>query len=41
LKKQYTNKEGPFSEKETSKGKGATPEPFKTKTTKSKAYTCC
>ena len=39
LKKQYTNKEGPFSEKETSKGKGATPEPFKTKTTKSKAYT--
>ena len=31
LKKQYTNKEGPFSEKETSKG--ATPEPFKTKTT--------
>ena len=37
LKKQYTNKEGPFSEKETSKG--ATPEPFKTKTTQSKAYT--
>jgi len=37
LKKQYTNKEGPFSEKETNKD--ATPEPFKTKTTQSKAYT--
>eukprot|EP00984_Skeletonema_dohrnii_P025054 scaffold14195_cov155-Skeletonema_dohrnii-CCMP3373.AAC.1 len=37
LKKQYTNKGGPFSEKETNKG--ATPEPFKTKTEQSKAYT--
>eukprot|EP00984_Skeletonema_dohrnii_P018438 scaffold8628_cov105-Skeletonema_dohrnii-CCMP3373.AAC.1 len=37
LKKQYTNKEGPFSEKETNKG--AKPEPFKTKTEQSKAYT--
>jgi hypothetical protein len=37
LKKQYTDKEGVFSEKETSKG--TTPEPFKTKTTHSKAYT--
>ncbi len=37
LMKQYTNKEGPFSEKEMNKA--ATPEPFKTKTTQSKAYT--
>ena len=37
LKKQYTNKEGPFSEKKTNKG--ATLEPFKTKTEQSKAYT--
>ena len=29
LKKQYTDKEGPFSEKKTNKG--AAPEPFKTK----------
>ena len=37
LKKQYTNKEGPFSEQEMNKD--AMPEPFKTKTTQSKAYT--
>ena len=37
LKKQYTNKEGPFSEKKTNEGE--TLETFKTKTTQSKAYT--
>ena len=37
LKKQYTNEEGPFSEKKTNEGE--TLETFKTKTTQSKAYT--